>query len=156
MTVDDWAWLAFAAYGLHIMEEYSFNWRDWARAVIGLPVEWADFYVTNAIVIVLGIAQAELASTLVLAPCAFAALMLINATFFHVLPVVRNRGRFSPGLFTAIILFYPVGLGVFVAAHMEERLTIGTGVTAFVIGALIMAYPIVMLRLRSKPYFQQV
>jgi hypothetical protein len=35
--------------------------------------------------------------------------MLINATFFHVLPVIVFRGRFSPGMLTAIVLFYPTG-----------------------------------------------
>lgn len=80
-----------------------FDWRNWARAVIGLPVEWSDFYVTNSVVVVLGIAQAGLAPTLAIGPLTFAALMLINATFFHVLPFIPSRGRFSPGLETAAI-----------------------------------------------------
>lgn len=37
------AWLAMAACTAHFMEEYTFDWRDWARAIIGLPVEWSDF-----------------------------------------------------------------------------------------------------------------
>jgi hypothetical protein len=90
MTLQTLAWLAMAAYALHIMEEYTFDWRNWARAVIKLPVEWSDFYVTNAIVIALGIAQAQLAPALPLAPLIFASLMLINAVFFHILPVVRT------------------------------------------------------------------
>lgn len=155
MTLVDLAWLALAAYALHIMEEFSFDWRNWARAVIGLPVEWADFYVTNAIVVVLGIVQAELAPDVAIVPLAFAALMLINATFFHVLPVVRTGGRFSPGLITAIALFYPVGIAMFWQAHAEGRLDWANGIGAFVIGALLMAYPVVMLRLRSRPYFKQ-
>jgi hypothetical protein len=60
MTLQTLAWLAMAAYALHIAEEFAFDWRNWARAVIKLPVEWSDFYVTNAIVIALGIAQAQL------------------------------------------------------------------------------------------------
>ena len=62
MTLTTLAWLALAAYGFHIMEEFTFDWRNWARAAIGLPVEWSDFYVTNAIVIALLIVQAELAA----------------------------------------------------------------------------------------------
>lgn len=155
MTFVELSWLALAAYGLHIMEEFSFDWRNWARAVIGLPVEWADFYVTNGIVVVLGIAQAQLAPTLSIIPLSFAALMLINATFFHVLPVIRTGGRFSPGLITAIVLFYPIGIAMFIQAYAEGRLELGTGIGAFVIGALLMAYPVVMLNLRSRPYFKQ-
>jgi hypothetical protein len=55
MTLTEWAWLALGAYAIHMLEEFMFDWRDWARAIIRLPVEWADFYMTNAIVVVLGI-----------------------------------------------------------------------------------------------------
>ena len=96
MSLTDLLWLATAAYGVHILEEYQLNWRDWARAVIGLPVEWSDFYVVNALVIVFGVVAANLARWPGLA-LAFPALMLINATFFHVLPFARTGGRFSPG-----------------------------------------------------------
>ncbi|MCV3736714.1 HXXEE domain-containing protein [Rhizobium sp. TRM96647] len=97
MSLQDLAWLAMAAYAIHIMEEHTFDWRNWARGVIGLPVEWTDFYVTNAVVIAVGIAQAQLAPTVPLIPLIFAALMLINTVFFHILPVIRTKGRFSPG-----------------------------------------------------------
>lgn len=110
MTLQTLAWLSMAAYAAHVMEEFTFDWRNWARAVIKLPVEWSDFYVTNAVVIALGIAQAELAPTLPLAPLVFASLMMINAVFFHIVPFVRMRGRFSPGLITAIVLFFPARL----------------------------------------------
>ena len=58
MSLTDLLWLATAAYGLHILEEYQLNWRDWARAVLGLPAEWNGFYVVNALVVVLGIISA--------------------------------------------------------------------------------------------------
>ena len=155
MNLSDLSWLALAAYSIHILEEHAFDWRGWARAVIGLPVEWTDFYVTNAVVVVLGIVQAELAPALALAPLAFAALMLINATFFHVLPFLRTRGRFSPGLATAVVLFYPLGIAEFFQAASEARLGAGVALMAFVVGAVVMACPIVMLRLKGRPYFRQ-
>lgn len=155
MTLQTLAWLAMAAYALHIMEEYTFDWRNWARAVIKLPVEWSDFYVTNAIVIALGIAQAQLAPALPLAPLVFASLMLINAVFFHILPVVRTGGRFSPGLVTAVALFFPVGIAVWCKAAADAPLAWTTVVLAVAGGAALMAYPVVMLNLRSRPYFRQ-
>ena len=63
MSLTDLMWLATASYSLHILEEYQLNWRDWARAVVALPVEWSDFYVVNALVIVLGIVAANLAAS---------------------------------------------------------------------------------------------
>ena len=53
------AWLGMAAYAMHILEEYV-DWRNWAHNVLGLPAEWNDFYVTNSVVVALGIAQAML------------------------------------------------------------------------------------------------
>jgi hypothetical protein len=155
MPLTDLAWLALAAYAAHILEEFSLDWRNWARAVVGLPVEWSDFYVTNAVVVILGFAQAELAPTLVLGPLAYAALMLINATFFHVWPFLRTRGRYSPGLTTAVLFFYPLGVAMFARAHAEGRLTLGTALAAFIAGALLMAFPVLLLKLKSQPYFRQ-
>ena len=130
MTLQTLAWLSMAAYAAHILEEFTFDWRNWARAVIKLPVEWSDFYVTNAVVMALGIAQAELGATLALAPLTFASLMLINALFFHVLPFLRMGGRFSPGLITAIVLFFPAGIAVWLRAKSEGVLDLETGLLA--------------------------
>lgn len=155
MTLQVWAWLAAIAYALHVMEEHTFNWRDWARGALGLPAEWSDFYVTNAAVIVLGVVAAELVSALPVAPLAYAALMLINAVLFHFVPMIRTNGRFSPGAITAALLFLPVGMGEFVEASREGALSTEVGVGAFIIGAILMAYPIVMLRAKSHSYFRQ-
>lgn len=155
MSLQSWAWLALVAYTLHVLEEHAFDWRNWARSVIGLPVEWSDFYVTNAAVVVLGFAQAEMVALFPLAALSFAGLMLVNATFFHVMPMIRTRGRFSPGAFTAVVLFYPVGLAVFFAASREGHLSGMNLMGAFVIAALLMAFPVVMLKAKGLPYFRQ-
>ncbi|MGP8233139.1 MAG: HXXEE domain-containing protein [Methylovirgula sp.] len=155
MTFASWIWLATACYALHMLEEYELDWRDWAREVIGLPVEWGDFYVTNAIVVVLGIVAANIATASPPLALTFPALMLINATFFHVLPVVVTKGRFSPGLFTAVILFYPVGIACYASAAAAGLLSPGAVIVSFGLGALLMAYPIILIRIRSRPYFRQ-
>ena len=139
MTLTTLAWLNMAAYALHILEEHTLDWRNWARATIGLPVEWSDFYVTNGIVIALGIAQAMLASELPLAPLSFAGLMLINAVFFHILPVIRSKGRFSPGLFTAVTLFLPLGIATYWMALSSGLADTGTAIAGLVVGAITMA-----------------
>lgn len=155
MTLTTAAWLAVAAYSLHVMEEYSFDWRSWARDVIKLPVEWPDFYVTNAVVVAVGIAQAMLTSSMPLIALSYTGLMLINALFFHFLPMIRTKGRYSPGAFTALLLFLPSIACSWSAALSTGVADIGTIVLGVVIGAVLMAYPVVMLHLRSHPYFQQ-
>ncbi len=155
MTLTTAAWLAMGAYSLHIMEEFSFDWRNWAREVIKLPVEWPDFFVTNSIVVALGIAQAMLAATLPLASLTFTGLMLINALFFHFLPIIREKGRFSPGAVTALVLFMP-SVATSWSVALASGIDLWTIIAGVLLGALLMAYPVVMLRLRGRPYFQQV
>ena len=155
MSLETLAWLSMAAYAIHVLEEYMFDWRNWARAVIKLPVEWSDFYVTNAVVVALGIAQAMLAPTLPLAPLVYASLMLVNAVFFHVLPMLFGSGRFSPGVATAVTLFLPLGVAVWRRAAEGGLLSASTAVLAVSGGVLLMAYPVVMLNLKSRPYFRQ-
>ncbi len=155
MTLTDLLWLATAAYGVHILEEYQLNWRDWARAVIGLPVEWSDFYVVNALVIVFGIVAANLAGHSPGLALSFPALMLINATFFHVLPFARTGGRFSPGLVTAVVLFYPIGVACYWRASHGGTLRMRSLVGSLVLGALLMASPIVLLKIKNLRYFRQ-
>ncbi|KAB2862473.1 MAG: HXXEE domain-containing protein [Bauldia sp.] len=155
MDLSHWIWLATAAYGIHVLEEFMLDWRDWARAVVGLPVEWTDFYVVNALVVVLGIVAANLAASAPGVALGFPALMLINAVFFHILPVVRTGGRFSPGLMTAVVLFLPVGIACYAAASEAGLLDAGTVVVSIVIGAALMASPILFLKIKDRPYFRQ-
>ncbi len=145
-------WLCLAAYGIHILEEFVFDWRNWARNILHLPTEWSDFYVVNGVVVVLGAVATQLASVWPEVALGFPALMLINAAFFHLAPFAWTRGRFSPGLITATLLFFPLGISTFRAAHPDEQCV----VVAFLIGATLMATPIVFLKLRTKAYFDQV
>lgn len=155
MALADILWLCLAAYAIHILEEFSLNWRDWARDALGLAVEWPDFYVTNAAVVVLGGVAATLAPTLPAVALGFPALMLINALVFHILPCVAMGGRFSPGLFTAVVLFLPLGVVAFWHAF-ANGLSGGAALGAFAIGAALMAMPIIFLRLRQWPYYRQL
>jgi hypothetical protein len=81
--------------------------------------------------------------------------MLINAVLFHILQVVRAKGRFSPGVVTAVVLFLPIGIAEFFEAAREGVLSDAVAVGALVTGAILMAFPIVMLKTKSLPYFRQ-
>lgn len=151
MDLTHWSWVAIAAYAIQMMEEFMLDWRDWARAVIGLPVEWPDFFVTNGIVVVLGIAAANLAGVAPVLALAFPALMLIDAVFFHTLPILWARGRFSPGAITAVVLFLPIG----VSCYRSGDLGWGTVIGSAVLGAALMATPIPLPRLKGRACFRQ-
>ncbi len=155
MSLPDLIWICTFAYGIHMLEEFMLDWRDWAEAVIKLPVTWPDFYVTNSLVIVLGICCANVAVTQPQLALVMPALMLINATFFHVAPMIVTRGRYSPGVFTAVVLFYPLGIAAYHRAISTGAVTTGGVILSFVIGAALMASPIVLLHVKGRPYFRQ-
>jgi len=155
MSFQAMCWLLLAAYMIHVLEEFALDWRAWAQAVLKLPVDWPTFYVTNAGVVVLGIVAAQTADELPILGLSYAALMLINATFFHVLPFVLFRWRFSPGLITAVFLFYPAAISAYTIAFNAGHLGF-TGIAGSIaVGAILMAYPIVLLRLKGLPFFKQ-
>jgi Protein of unknown function with HXXEE motif len=99
-------WLMLFAYALHILEEHTLDWLGWARSTLKLDLSWADFYVTNAIVVVAGICTAMIGRQLPEVSLMFPALALVNALLFHIGPTLVQR-RFSPGTITAVFLFCP-------------------------------------------------
>jgi hypothetical protein len=154
MTSEVWLWVATAAYGLHILEEFMFDWKTWANKVLKLPVDWPTFYVVNSAAVVLGIVTAAIGWRLPALSLAFPALMIINAVFFHILPFVATR-KFSPGVISAVVLFLPIGTWLFYAANKDGVLTTATVITAFALGAGLMTYPVMLLKLKDKPFFKQ-
>lgn len=148
-------WIAAFVYALHVVEEYVFDWKGWAVSVLKLPVDWVHFAIVNGAVVVLGISCASVGWALPEYALALPALMLINATFFHVLPFLLTKGRFSPGLATAVFLFYPVAVWTYLGARADGVLSGRVVLASFILGVLLMALPVLMLKLRRLPYFDQ-
>lgn len=144
-------WLCVAAYGAHVLEEFVFDWRSWSQQVLHLPTRWDDFYITNCLVIVVAIVAAMIAPEYPAVALGFPALMLINGTLMHIFPFLLKRGRFSPGLITSVTMFLPIGIGTMMAAELNARVL----VTAFAVGATLLATPISFVLLRQKAYFDQ-
>ncbi len=142
-------WLMLFAYGLHVLEEHMLDWLNWARFTFKLPFSPADFYVTNSGVVVAGVCSAMVGWRLPEISLAFPALALINAVFFHIGPTVLQR-RFSPGLLTAVVLFVPVGAWAYAGAYLDGVLSARAAVVSALSGALLMAYPFVLFKIRSR------
>ena len=92
MSRTDLAWLAVAAYALHIMEERILDWLGSARKSLHIQLEQENYRVVEAVFLILGAVAAMLAPTLQLMPLSFAAFLLINAIFFHIWPMARTGG----------------------------------------------------------------
>ncbi len=94
---DQWIfWVAMAAYAVHMMEEFFYDWKNWAN----------------------------------------------------------HAKKFSPGLFTAVILFFPIGTYSFRIAIENGVQNNEIAISVFT-GILLMASPIALLKTRSLPFFKQ-
>lgn len=145
-------WIAAAAYALHILEEHQLNWRDWAQVVLRLPVDWTTFYLVNALVLVLGAICAAVGWREPWFALCYPAVMLINATLFHVLPTIARR-VYSPGVATAVLLFYPVAAWTYYGAYADGALTPITVLISTLLGAALMATPVALLKIKGRPMF---
>ena len=143
MSLGELSWLAVAAYTAHILEEAFCDWRGWVRGLSGIMVSWLQFWSVNALAVVLGIICAVFAVKYPVLALSYAALMLINATFFHVGGFIKGRGRYSPGLITAIGLFYPLGFSCYKTAYTSGLLTYTNLVASIVLGVFYMAIPVI-------------
>jgi hypothetical protein len=142
-------WIAVCCYAAHIYEEALLGWLSWAQDVLKFKnLSWRDFYLTNAIVVILGICCAMVGWSNPAFSLILPGLMLINALFLHILPTIIKR-RYSPGLFTAIVLFLPVGTLCFYVAYLDQALTYVNGSLSMSLSALVMAAPMMILHIRD-------
>ncbi len=156
MDIDSHSWVLWVgviAAALHVIEEYSEGWVTWANFEIGprLGVTFTEgeFFVTNAALIFSALAGAAIGWWAPAVSLAVPALFVINAVFFHMLPSARGD-RLIPGTLSAVFVYLPVSVWMFWAASEDGRLDFGTFIGAFVIGAALMAYPLLILVLKSK------
>ena len=112
----DLAWLAVAAYALHVMEEQISDWPAAARRSMHLSIEYANYRVITTVYLILGAVAAYLVASLPVLALGFAAFLLINALYFHIWPMVRVGGLVG-GIITAVFLF-----AVLLAGHNAARL----------------------------------
>jgi hypothetical protein len=152
MSRTDLAWLAVAAYALHILEERILDWQSSARKQINLSMERDDYVIIEIVLLILGAVAAMLVGSQPVFALAFAVFLVINVTFFHLLPMILAGGKFSPGVITGIVLFYPLAWKQYQLTGTTPQETL---IWAVVIGAAIILWPVLLLKLRKMPYFRQ-
>jgi hypothetical protein len=150
----DWVlWILVAASALHVVEEHALGWQGWAAGVLrrrfGVVPTWMDFWPTNGFLIVIGISAAAVGWRAPAFALALPAALLINAVFFHVLPSLLAR-RPNPGCFTAVALYFPIGLWTYMAAADDGVLDVETLVLSIALGAAAMASVIVVLVVKER------
>jgi hypothetical protein len=152
--VHDWVlWVLVAATGLHVVEEHALGWQGWAEMTLGKRFgahpTWADFWGTNAALIVFAVSSAAVGWRATAFALALPALQLINAVLFHLLPSVMAR-RPNPGSFTAVFLYIPIGIWVYLAANSDGVVSPATLILSVAIGAVVMASAIGFLAMKPR------
>lgn len=142
-------WITLAAYAIHVLEEATLNWKNWAVHSLKLVnVEWAIFDIANMAVMFIAISAAMVGWKLPAYGLIIPALMLINGLFFHILPTLIQR-TFSPGVITATLLFMPISMWIYYEAYLDGVLSWEVVATSLILGGLLMGSPILFLKLRE-------
>jgi hypothetical protein len=151
MSLTVLAWLAVAAYALHIVEEHILGWFDWARKTMNITLGWEQYVITEVAILIMGLTAAMLSGTPIgpTLVVAFTTLLFINVVFFHILPMLANGGRFSPGVISGIFLFLPLAWHV----YNTQKLATNDLVWAVVLGAAVILWPMLLLKLRNVAWF---
>jgi len=148
MTHEYILWISLFAYTFHIYEETVMDWKTWAEFISKFnDLRWNDFYVANGAVIVAGACTAMVGWKLPSFGLLLPTLQLINGLFFHLIPTVYYH-KYSPGVITACLLFFPVGLWAYWGAFVDGVLTLGVLFTSLTFASLVMAAPFFFLKLR--------
>lgn len=146
-------WVGVIAAALHVMEEHAEGWTAWANETLGprfgVTFTETNFFLTNTALIFIALAGAAIGWWAPAVSLAVPALFVINAVFFHMVPSARDE-RLTPGTLSAVFIYLPVAAWMFWAAGTDGHLGFGTVVLAFLIGAAIMAYPLVVLMLEQR------
>ena len=126
------AWLLVAAYAAHIVEEWFGGFPEWLAAVTGAPLPRRAFVSINAVallVVIVGTRVAMRSDSRAWIAIAVAAALFGNA-LLHILGSVVT-GTYSPGLFTSVILYVPLGgLSLLRASEQAPRSGFARGVVA--------------------------
>jgi hypothetical protein len=139
----DLAWLAVAAYALHVMEEQILDWPAAARRSIQLSIDYANYRVITTVYLILGAVAAFLVGSLPVLALGFAAFLLINAVYFHIWPMLRVGGLVG-GIITAVFLFLPIAIAQYYTPGIAPR----DYWLSAVIGLVLVVFPMALIHYR--------
>ena len=135
-------WLMPAAFAVHIVEEYAGGFAEWVELVAGAPMPVGAFLLNNAglMAILLGLTAwawlrpSRLSAFVLLA---WASGNLFWNFVFHLATTVL-LDRYSPGLVTAVLLYFPLSIAIAWAALRERMVSRPAFVGAVAVGAGLM------------------
>jgi hypothetical protein len=128
-----------AAAVLHLIEEYVYpgGFLRWVQSAVGFAPNAAEAVVINALFV--GLVATPLFSAGPVLSLSVPALLLTNGAM-HVIGTIATK-RYSPGVITSVLLFFPLG----VYAISRAKTANGTGI---LLGIGWMLVPLTVVSLR--------
>lgn len=135
-------WLMPASFAPHILEEFTAGFPDWVTHTLGSPMSAGGFLLNNAVFMAILLGLTVWAWRRPSALSAFVLLSWASGNLFwnfvfH-LATTALYDRFSPGLVTAVLLYFPVSAVVGWSALRERVLPPAAFVAAVAIGGALM------------------
>lgn len=138
--------IAVPAAIVHVMEEYKFGWVAWANNIIsGITVK--QFMWVNALFLTICIAAAVSSTRYPLFSSSIFSLLLINF-LIHFMPTLIQK-KYSPGLFSAVFLFLPIGVIGYQNLLAQRLISSGELMISVALGFLWMSVPFIYQAIRS-------
>lgn len=139
-------WLLPAAFALHIVEEYRGGFPVWVTHVLGGSFSNLAFAYNNAVFLVVmvgltvwvGRSGSRLAVFLLIA---WTSGNILWDGLFHLLTTAKFD-RYSPGLITSSVLYFPISLIVGRAALESEALSVKAFLGALAVGLSLLVFVI--------------
>jgi len=136
--MENWiSWSIVVASLIHIFEEYYGGWINWVQKY-AKGVKLSHFVMVNLVFVGLCVVASICDSLLF--KLSIASLLFANS-ILHIVPTFIFR-HYSPGIWSAILLYLPLSFLSFYAAWLDNSLTFRNAFSALLIGILIMTLPI--------------
>ncbi|HFN5283896.1 TPA: HXXEE domain-containing protein [Pseudomonas aeruginosa] len=137
-------WALPAAYALHIPEEYFTGFPTWVSRHMYASMDDLEFWTNNSLFMAIIVSLALWASRSRSPIAAFVFLSWASGNLFwnfifHLVTTI-TADSYSPGLVTAVLLYYPISIWAGVLAVRDGRLSLGGVIGAFSIGAGLMMF----------------
>jgi len=137
-------WVVAASCALHVAEEYSTGWQEWAVETLGIVMPTTRFLAANVVLVIAALFLARIGWRRPALSLVIPAATLVNAVFFHIIPtVVQNR--VSPGVYTATLLYLPFSSWAFLGAW-RDGVPKRAIVVALIAGTLMMMIVVLTAR----------
>jgi hypothetical protein len=143
-------WICVAVYAMHALEEKILDGNKWFDPkMLKFKLGSTDFYVVQAMKILVGICCAMVGWRNTSFSLLFPAVLVLSAIFSHIIPAIRTK-KFNPGLLTSVFLLIPIGIWSYVGAYKDTVLCEIAFIASIILGCVVKWAPSIYLRLAKK------